>query len=197
MEKTSDEACVHVTLVHGTFAPGAGWTQHGSLLRNALEDAFSQRLCFHDDFRWSGLPSHLARHVAAKRLQAYLQKLTDMHPGSHYVIGHSHGALVTLYALRDPVLAQRIAGVVSLSTPYLIARRRQLSIFGMIAAILGLLGVLWLGITFARMPFARSLDSSNPGYITGALFMLGFVLQIGLGRVDEFDQDETGCERYE
>ncbi|MER9702177.1 hypothetical protein [Mesorhizobium sp. M0146] len=180
MDDVARDESTHITLVHGTFAPGAGWTQAGSALRNAIEKAFSGKVCFHDEFRWSGLPSHIARHVAAKRLQTYLEKLTNEHAGPHYLIGHSHGALVTLYALRDSDLALRIEGVISLSTPYLIARRRQLSILGWIAAVLGCFGIFGLGMSLSRVPLMIFLDSTGPRYLGVAVAVLGIIVQVGL-----------------
>jgi hypothetical protein len=115
-----------------------------------------------------------------KRLREYLLEKTD-HPGSHYVIAHSHGALVTLYALRDAELSRRIEGVVSLSTPYLIARRRQLSILGGIAAVLGIFGLAGLGLFLSRLPFAYYLDSTDPWYLGVGAFVLGLIMQYGVG----------------
>jgi hypothetical protein len=178
VDEIAQNSVTHITLVHGTFAPGAGWTQPGSPLRKEIDNAFPDRVCFHDDFRWSGLPSHLARHVAGKRLHAYLQKLTAEHPGPHYVIGHSHGALVTLYALRDYELARRIEGVVSLSTPYLLVRRRQLSALGWIAAILGGFSAFAILSALTGAPFLRYLNSSQPWYLGPPMLILTLFLSV-------------------
>lgn len=173
MDGTAQET--HITLVHGTCARGARWTRQGSLLRQTLEEAFPGRVHFHDDFRWSGLPSHIARHVAGKRLQAYLWNVTEEHTGSHYVIGHSYGTLVLLYALRDPALAKRVAGVVSLSTPYLVARRRQLSVLGRVAAAIS---YFWLIFLIAWWPL-RGDPNDPPGSIFNDAPTVGTFLIVG------------------
>jgi hypothetical protein len=105
-------------------------------------------------------------------------ELTENNRGQHYVIGHSHGALVALYALRDASLAQRIEGVVSLSTPYLVARERELSVLGWAAACLGTLSAVWICLQLTKLPFATYLDAHGPWYIGVAAFLLGFVLQM-------------------
>jgi hypothetical protein len=142
--KSSEEA-LHFTLVHGTFAPGAAWTQDGSLLRKALRDAFGDNVYFHDTFRWSGWPSHLARHLGGKTFRDFMLDVIERHPGRHYIIAHSHGGPVALYALREKNLAERIEGVVTLSTPYLLARQRELSLLGKMAGISGFLGAMVIG----------------------------------------------------
>jgi hypothetical protein len=107
----------HITLVHGTFAPGAAWTKPGSLLRNKITEELGGLVEFHDDFWWCGLPSHVNRHIAGKRLRSYMLDLTARHSGRHFIIGHSHGGLISLYAVRDHDLAKGIEGIISLSTP--------------------------------------------------------------------------------
>jgi hypothetical protein len=53
--------------------------------------------------------------------------------GLHYVIAHSHGGNIAMYALRDTRLASQIAGIITLSTPFLVAQDRDLSFIGKIA----------------------------------------------------------------
>jgi hypothetical protein len=125
-----DVSTIHATLIHGTFAPNAAWTKEGSFLREELQKAFGDQIHFHDDFVWSGWPTHTARHIAAKRLKGYLLDLTQRNAGCHVLICHSHGGMVAAYALRDRDVQSQIAGLVTLSTPFLVARRRQLSLFG-------------------------------------------------------------------
>ncbi|WP_075289885.1 alpha/beta hydrolase [Pararhizobium arenae] len=169
---------IHITLIHGTFAPGAAWTKPGSLFRNTISEEFDGRIEFHSDFWWWGLPSHLNRHVAGMRLQKYLWDLTTSHPGRHFVIGHSHGALVGLYAVRDQDLAKRIEGVISLSTPFLIARPRELSILGMIALIFGFIAFFAIPASFAPIPFAAYIDSELPWYLGAPIFLVGLALPV-------------------
>ena len=170
------EDVTHITLVHGTFAPGADWTQPGSLLRNKITEEFEGRVEFHGDFRWRGLPSHIDRHAAGKRFRSYMLDLTARHPGRHFIIGHSHGGLVSLYAVRDQELAKRIDGVISLSTPYLIARPRELSVVGWIAFFFGCLAFIGVPAILAKVAFAAYLDSSLPWWLGVPIFAVGLAV---------------------
>lgn len=169
---------IHVTLVHGTFAPGAAWTKSGSALRNAISEEFDDHVEFHSTFRWWGLPSHLNRHVASKRLRRYLLELTERHKGRHFIIGHSHGALLSLYAVREQELAKRIEGVISLSTPYLIARPRKLSVLGLIAVIFGGLAAFAMLSSLAQIPLAAYFNSDLPWYVGVLAFLFWLALII-------------------
>jgi pimeloyl-ACP methyl ester carboxylesterase len=123
-----------VTLVHGTWARGARWTQPGSHLRRAIEESVPGPVTF-EVFRWSGRNLIAARTGAAERLRQTLTRLLELHPAArHYIIGHSHGGNVALYALRDSPLVESIAGVACFSTPFLLARRRRFAGAAIVAA---------------------------------------------------------------
>lgn len=147
----------HITLVHGTFASNAAWTRPGSALRGHLEASLPGHVVYHR-FRWSGLPSHLARDRAAQRLRARL--LTCVHhdkTARHCVIAHSHGGNIVGYALRDAAeLAERLDCIITLSTPFLLVRSRNLSLFGAVSAmgslIVAIIGVFLFGISWALGP---------------------------------------------
>ena len=93
-----------IVLVHGTWAPGASWTQPGSIFREEIEAklvaAGATSVEFVDDFRWSGANSHEARREGAARLNRKLHKVMRLNPSSAiFVVAHSHGGNV---ALRGP-----------------------------------------------------------------------------------------------
>lgn len=122
-----------VTLVHGTWGRGifflseqASWTRDSSSLCTALR----QRLVAGVELRrfaWSGGNSHAARSQAADQLRDFLHDGLMRWPNAtHYVIAHSHGGNVTLSALTDSVLAERVTGVICLATPFLSAQERDL-----------------------------------------------------------------------
>jgi len=73
-------------------------------------------------FRWSGQNSHTARAAAASELGELLKKLTQQYPNANiYLIAHSHGGNVALYAIRDdPKAAVAVRGIVNMAThrPY-------------------------------------------------------------------------------
>jgi hypothetical protein len=151
----------HITLVHGTFARNAAWTRPGSALRDHLEARLPGRVVYHR-FRWSGWPSHLARDRAGSRLRARLLKCVQNSETAHHcVISHSHGGNIVCYALRDATeLADRLDCIITLSTPFLWVRSRNLSLFGMLSALGGVLlaafGVFLLAISWALGPSTPS-----------------------------------------
>ena len=113
-----------ITLVHGTWAKNAPWTHPESPLCKALNDQLGSAHIW--TFLWSGRNSHNARVSAALDLRAHLHSLKLKFPRSrHYLIAHSHGGNVCLYALREKALRDGISGVVCLSTPFLVAPPRD------------------------------------------------------------------------
>ncbi|MES3023815.1 MAG: hypothetical protein V4857_19795 [Pseudomonadota bacterium] len=116
-----------VTLVHGTFAPHAQWTTPGSLLYESIKREYGELAEIHT-FVWSGENSHAARLGAGEALGAHLARLSAsaMHK-KHLIIAHSHGGNVALYALKcRPDLIPSLAGLVTMATPFLTVRRRQI-----------------------------------------------------------------------
>ena len=113
-----------ITLVHGTWAQNASWTGANSPLCSALRAAFPNVLLV--PFRWSGANTLRARHNGSQALSAHLRSFIGSHPAArHYIIAHSHGGNVAMYALREDDLRRRIDGLVCLSTPFLQVRRRE------------------------------------------------------------------------
>lgn len=150
----------HITLVHGTFAKNAPWTRPGSALREYLVEHVPGRIVFHE-FQWSGWPSHLARDNAACRLRAELSERIQTDPTAcHCVIAHSHGGNIACYAARDPALAQHLDCIVTLSTPFLVSRRRNLSMLGGMS-VLGTLCLL--AMSSILLPVHWLFGPSTPG----------------------------------
>jgi hypothetical protein len=134
-----------ITLIHGTWAPYAPWTDADSPISRALES------CDLEDpvivrFVWSGRNRHLARLRAAEALRGHINECEQRFPGCRQIlIAHSHGGNVVMYALRDEQVRQRISGVVCLSTPFFVVRPRNLGssgLFPLAAFIVGTLGLL-------------------------------------------------------
>ena len=128
-----------ITLVHGTFARlptrDADWTREGSLLRRNLDAALGNDVVF-VPFRWSGMNWPVARYRAADRLREHFVDTALRHPErSHYLISHSHGGNVCLYALRDANRAGSTVpnGAVCLSTPFIAAQPRPITLFRFVA----------------------------------------------------------------
>lgn len=114
--KTADYV---ITLVHGTWAQDAEWPNENGPLARKLREALGGRVII-NRFGWSGENSYRARQEASKDLQQRLSKDVRQHRGAHhFVIAHSHGGNVALYALNDPRLAKSMSGLVTLATPFL------------------------------------------------------------------------------
>ena len=100
---------LHVTLVHGTFGRHAAWTIPNSEFRLNLQNRIEGRVVYHK-FEWSGWPSHIARNRAAENLRLFLHEKLAQNPNDrHFVVAHSHGGNIALYAMRDSSLSERIA----------------------------------------------------------------------------------------
>ena len=153
-------ATCYITLVHGTFGRHGAWVRAGSSLRKHLETQIGGVVEF-EVFQWTGWPSHLARHRAAMRLRGHLNKRIRECPASkHIVISHSHGGNLVLYAMRDPELARQVDGVVTLSTPFLVTRRRELSVLGSLSfkALYNLLIMVLIVSSIRLLLFLKDLE---------------------------------------
>jgi pimeloyl-ACP methyl ester carboxylesterase len=71
----------------------------------------------------------VSRDTASRQLAVALHASLEQWPAArHYVVGHSHGGGVALKALqRDAGLADRVAGVVTIATPFLSVRPLRLA----------------------------------------------------------------------
>jgi hypothetical protein len=115
-----------VTLVHGTFARDALWTDEHGVLGERITDAAGGKVLL-SRFQWSGSNSHRARLHAGEALAAHLRELIATYPSAkHHVVGHSHGGNVVMYAMRDKSVADRVSTVVCLATPFITLERRRL-----------------------------------------------------------------------
>jgi hypothetical protein len=78
-------------------------------------------------FCWSGRNTNSDRVNAASALRLFVRKNIETWPKArHYLVCHSHGGTVALYALNDVDFAKLLAGVITLSTPFVYAERRPL-----------------------------------------------------------------------
>jgi hypothetical protein len=174
-----------VTLVHGTFARGAKWTRPWSIMWEALEDNLKEvDICYCD---WSGMNTHQARIDAAEGVKKHMFEMATMYPLSkHFVVAHSHGGNVVLYALRDETVRNAVAGVITMGTPFVTCRPRLLtSTMTFISYVIGtfsggLLAGLWIAASqhwFPELGVVRigGLKSGSP--LLG--FGLGLALWVG------------------
>lgn len=114
-----------ITLVHGTWARNARWIRHGSSLRRALESGITPQPVI-EVFEWSGRNSFSARLEAAKQLSLHLRHIQQRDTlAVQYVVTHSHGGNVALYAAKDQYVRAMLAGIICLATPFVHVRRRN------------------------------------------------------------------------
>jgi hypothetical protein len=172
------------TLVHGTWARGAGWTRAESPLGTALRAAFHDRVAVFR-FEWTGHNRARARARAAERLQEHLRALLVRYPDArHHVIAHSHAGNVVLYALRDEALSARLHGVVCLSTPFLHVRPRQLGAITNAAVVAALVVGPWMVIGSGLQWLGAGEDAA----ILGALIAAA-AIAYGLVRRSRYETD--------
>jgi pimeloyl-ACP methyl ester carboxylesterase len=120
-----------VTIVHGTWARKASWTDESSSLCRGLRDAFPPSSVVFKPFHWSGRNSFSARKKATNGLVTHMKQLIQTWPNArHYIIAHSHGGNIALHALRDNEVNRKVTGIVCLATPFLHARPRDLGPYG-------------------------------------------------------------------
>jgi hypothetical protein len=144
------------TVVHGTWARmpwqrKTDWIQPDKPFANQLREQLNGGVVV-IPFEWGGWNNHASRYRASRRLIDQLKGTPDRKgtfdqfpDAKHYIIGHSHGGNVAMYAINGGRFGDEIAGVVSLATPFLIARTRDLggktsehiSVLFLVLAILG------------------------------------------------------------
>lgn len=153
----SPENTVFITSVHGTFAPFAAWASPDSDFTRELIAGIHESSRILDKpsptvvvfrFVWSSLNGLRARRQAAQKLQKKLTENLKQFPfAQHFIIAHSHGGNIAMYALRDQKLASRISGIVCMATPFLQVRFRDPNsgIFAIHCAII--VSLAWMGIS--------------------------------------------------
>jgi len=149
-EKTNSQPSYIFVLVHGTFAPSADWAQlPSSDLRTALEAEFGDEGASFEPFVWRGMFSsflnnaHRYRLRGAKALRAKLILLRETNPKAKiFVIAHSHGGNVALYASREKA-AEAISGIICMATPFFVVRSDD-GVLNSVESWLGLLQGIFL-----------------------------------------------------
>jgi hypothetical protein len=127
-----------VTLVHGTWARNAPWTNAdaplASALRRSLGDIKIER------FAWASWNRFSARTDGKKRLAELLDSYDS--DSLHFIIAHSHGGNIAHDAAAGR--EDRVAGVVCLNTPFFVALGRETAYtFEIVVMYVGLI-LMWL-----------------------------------------------------
>jgi hypothetical protein len=125
-DASSNDAASIVTLVHGTWAADSNLVSDDSSYSRTLKSLLPGSTLVRN-FKWSGRNRHSDRLTAAENLRTFLKEGLRDHPTSrHFVIAHSHGGNIVFYALRDKDLADRLSGIITLSTPFIHVTTRDL-----------------------------------------------------------------------
>jgi pimeloyl-ACP methyl ester carboxylesterase len=156
-------------LVHGTFARQTEWVQETSFLAQYLINnaSVSTDLC---RFEWSGKNSHGDRLEAGKELCDYIKNIAAQNHGAEiFVIAHSHGGTVALYALKDREVAEKVKGLVTMGTPFLSIRCRNLATFARVNRLVVPLvtAAAWTAMLFISMIAISAGEELNDTYRLG------------------------------
>jgi pimeloyl-ACP methyl ester carboxylesterase len=121
-------------LVHGTWSRSASWTLPGSALRRAVCETLGNSVMF-ARLSWSGLNRFASRERARVQLVRRLEELRNDFPlVPILVVGHSHGGNIALGAISSLGERPGPPALVCLSTPFLVAERRELGGMAPLAA---------------------------------------------------------------
>jgi len=166
-----------ITLIHGTWGRHSLWIKESSRFCKTLRKILEEDVVF-KPFLWSGGNSFHARIKATRELERHLIDTARQYPeAAHFAIGHSHGGNALLYALNNVAAAQSLSGIMTISTPYFICSRRDLSNLDTYAYHLSVLpaGVV-AGIPF----FILSVLVEVSRYWAGWLLMVYILLTLAL-----------------
>ena len=121
---------IHITLVHGTNATDGSWFREDSWFRKQLQILLPMPIEYHYVL-WDGHNSHESRLAGAKRLSEHVAEIRRLaSPTHHYLICHSHGGNIALYAAKDRSFVEALSGLVTLGTPFICcAPNRAVSVF--------------------------------------------------------------------
>ena len=193
-----------VTLVHGTWARGAPWTADTSALHQHLKQKVPQvREVL--VYEWTGENTHHARVEGAKGLAAHVEEAKLKYPrADHYIIAHSHGGNVAVYACSNDKFRRSIAGIACLSTPFIRAMidwpAAALNPGGQLFVMSCFeLALLWIGLTFGGVGFSWILhwQGSLVLKVLAGLVLLAFVLIViatGINQLVDGDDDSSATE---
>lgn len=138
-----------ITLIHGTYARNAKWTQDSSTFVKEIKKKFPRVKI--DKFLWTSLNSVEARHRASNTLA---KKLINDGEKNHFIIGHSHGGNICLHTLRNKDV--KVKGIVTINTPFFYVMKRDLR-WILRWMIIGLITYSILGILFL---LSKNMDNS-------------------------------------
>ncbi len=181
---------VHISLIHGTFAKNAGWTEETSSFCKSIVAGLDIEATFSRP-QWSGRNRAKDRIAAADELAASLNAARSADPDCLQIaIGHSHGGSVLAYALaRHPELAEFVASIF-LSTPFIDARPRRnwfltamIVSFGFASVLIAAIAALESFLGFRYLPFVLDhiwlVTTFDPTFMVSAIIFYFAVFWVG------------------
>ncbi len=173
---------IKFTLIHGTFSANAEWVNEGinenpNGFRARLRKRFSDSIDFSIPPAWGSRGflklkdlTNAARLNGANNLAEHVLNQTDK--GKHFIVAHSHGGNVAMYALQNTLVAEKIDGLICLATPFLYPRKRPLSI----TALLLSLAIMLVGI-LRYIGTANLMEQGWAAWLGAAgLLVFGFIV---------------------
>src|ERR1700730_1295989 len=167
----STEKPITFVLIHGTFAPRAGWTLDGSALTSSLAEAAlscGAKASF-KKVLWTGKNRLTDRYRASEQLDLIVSNAAENE--RFIIVGHSHGGSVVAYFLkRKASMPPNVLGCVFLSTPFLALRERAgLILFGQARDI-----VLWVAWLTLLQPLFENTEVKDLiyGFAFATVFMI-------------------------
>ena len=176
-----------ITLVHGTFAMEAPWTQPGSSLCRILDVELGREVLF-KTFGWDAKNDDESRRAAAEALVNHQERLLSEHPDAvHAVIAHSHGGNIVLRAAADPRIATSLDRLVCMSAPFFLPSPRDvvttivrmvrgfLWFFGFTALIYSLIYSATFSRLVRRFGMSHSADERLLWFIAAVISIAGAI----------------------
>lgn len=147
---TKEQSAYRFTLVHGTFGANTSWVNDDQALsphgfRARLAMSIEQPISYNVPPPWGSRGSlfkklydltNAARITGAQTLKKDILATPKVDGEKHFLLAHSHGGNVAMYALQDPEVQDRIDGLICLATPFLFPRRRPLSISTLVLSLI-------------------------------------------------------------
>jgi pimeloyl-ACP methyl ester carboxylesterase len=184
-----------VVLIHGTFAPEAEWMQKTSKIVQHLRSGLGRFKIAFCKFQWKGNVahwlnnSHLDRYVASQRLSLLLDAIEGRFPTSRiFLVAHSHGGNVALYAANAKPARSSLAGIVTMGTPFIQVTARKVEddlLFSWSCKEAATLA--WIGLLVASflgslsLFFAGIVCLTSLNYLIKAVGVIAVLLALPLG----------------
>lgn len=177
--KNETQCAAVVTLIHGTFARDATWTEETSPLCKALARASNGKIRV-ERFGWSGGFWFKDRVDSAEELRLFINRQRLQHKGIPLlIVGHSHGGSVLAYLLkRNPDVTKTIAGAAFLATPFIDARARPDWPLVARATLVAMSMCLLVLVTSLTLFGMTKVGASDYRYLGGLIFWIWFITYI-------------------